>query len=354
MKIDDLEKHLGQTPAIASELRGNCSDLKNLVDETLKVIGLPRQAADKLNDLSKKLDHVSTALQIASIVKSIKGPADQLKRQVDSLKKAVDDARQKAATIADKLEGTRQTLEDLSKALQDLITILDGLVTSSTKALGTITAVHQCIDKIQDATVREHGLDLLNDFADICDPLVVGLNDAMTKANDTCDTIKKDFSQLVDQLNVIPKILNGIDDVSNLLDPIIGPLDDLCAALDKKIGLKRFHFTIRQILNGIKLPWPFSYLEDKFWDMAMDILNPILKRLHLDITLPDIPGLDVFAGIDLSFFDQLGSLMKTFTDLESLIPNVLNVLAKFDVTCPPKTDAKRISIRVASELAGRI
>ena len=86
---------------------------------------------------------------------------------------------------------------------------------------------------------------------------MVQLNKNMTEVNDAIKKSKAQFRQIIAQLNKLKQILREIASLRKVINPIMGPLKALLRALNQKINLRMFSFSIRQILDGLKLPWPF-------------------------------------------------------------------------------------------------
>jgi uncharacterized coiled-coil DUF342 family protein len=351
MKIDDLETNLARTPIEARKLKTECQAFKKVIDDAVNALNKPKEVDDKLKSLSSDLGALSTGLTVAKVVRPIRLVAGRLQTSVKSIRKSVDKWEAKAKALEEKAKPIRQELQALSKRIDQFIKELDKLISQSSSALEKIRKVHGCVNSLQDP-LRKLGLAQLNDFARVSNQPVVVLNTNMTRVNDAIKKSRAQIRQIVAQLNKLKQILKEIASLRKVIDPIMGPLKKLLRALNQKINLKMFSFSIRQILDGLKLPWPFSYLEKAFWSTANRILDPILKALKLDVKLPGIPGLNLLGKINFDPFEKMPDFSGMLDDLTGLFGNLNELMKLFKVTCPPRQSAPTTSEALTSALKG--
>jgi len=351
MRIDDLETNLARTPIIARKLKVECQAFKKVIDDAVNALNKPKEIDDKLKSLSSDLGALHSGLTVAKVVRPIRLVAGRLQSSVKSVKRSVDKAEAKAKALDEKAKPIREKLKALSKQVGQFVKELDKLITQSTAALAKIKKVHGCVNSLQNP-LRTLGLAQLNDFARVSNPPVVQLNKNMTQVNDAIKKSKAQIRQIIAQLNKLKQILREIASLRKVINPIMAPLKALLRALNQKINLRMFSFSIRQILDGLKLPWPFSYLEKLFWSTANRILNPILKALKLDVKLPGIPGLNLLGKINLDAFDKMPDFAGMLDDLAGSFRNLSELLKLFKVSCPPRKSAPTTSEALASALKG--
>ncbi len=351
MKIDEFEKNFAATPKIAKKLKVDCQAFKKSIDSAISALNKPKEVDDKLKSVSSNLGALASSLKIAKIVRPIRIVAGRLQASVSALKRNVDSAETRAAALDAKVKPIKSALKALSTKLASFIKKLDQLITKSTQGLKKIKIIYKCV-KSQPAPLRKLGLKHLNDFAGIANPPVVTLNSKMNNVNSAIALAKKQVALVTSKLNQIQKILKGITSLLKVINPIAAPLKKLLSVLNRKIDLKIFSFSIRQILDGIKLPWPFSYLEKEFWKLANKILNPVLKALKLNIKLPSIPGLNILGQIKLDVFDKLPDFAAMFDDVARLVNNAFEIIKRFNISCKPKASTAKLSELIMRELKG--
>ncbi len=351
MKIDDLEKNLARTPVVAKKLKTDCQAFKKAIDDAVDALNKPKEVDDKLKSLSKDLGALSSGITIAKVVRPIRLVAGRLQTSVKATKRQVDKAEAKAKALDEKAKPIREELKGLSKRIGQFIRKLDQVINQSTAALTKIKKVHGCVKSLQQP-LRRVGMAQLNDFTRVTNQPVVVLNTKIGQANDAIKKSKAQLRQIVAQLNKLKQILREIASLRKVINPIMAPLKSLLRALNQKINLKVFSFSIRQILDGLKLPWPFSYLEEAFWKAANSILNPILKALKLDVKLPGIPGLNLLGKINFDPFEKMPDFSGMFDDLTGLFGNLNELLKLFNVSCPPKKSAPKTSEVLTVALKG--
>ncbi|HXU33001.1 MAG TPA: hypothetical protein VN851_20740 [Thermoanaerobaculia bacterium] len=336
---DDLDRNLGEVIQRAQSLKANVQPLKGRIDRVIALLDRPKQVASSLRTLSGELGTLATLLQVAQVVRVIRPAADMLRRQIDILKRPVDFAEGKAAALERGVAPLRDRLRQLSQAMEDFLRRLDQVIAKTTDARNKISSVKRCIAALPAGPVRDRGLQLLDDFARTTNPILEAVVQSLGIAESATSAVNRELSILDDQLEQLKRtILDSIDSVRSIFGPLLGPLDSLRSALDYRINLEIFSFSLRDILNGLSLPWPFSYLEEKFWDLANSILQPILRTLHLDITLPSIPGLDLLDRIRLDL-PAIPQLEQARARVQGAADNASQFLDRFDVTCPPKSTA---------------
>jgi prefoldin subunit 5 len=334
---DDLDRNLGTVIQKAQSLKGNVQQLKGRIDRVTALLNRPKEVADALRSLSGDLGTLSTLLRVVQVVRVIRPAADVLRRQVDLLKQPVDSAERTASALERNVAPLRDRLRQLSQAMDDFLRRLDQVITHTTTARNRIAGVKRCMTSLPPGPARDQGMRLLDDFARTVNPPVEALIQALEVADGAVGAVNRELSTLEDQLNQLKSlILDSIASVRNVFNPILGPLRSLQSALDYRIDIKIFSFSVRDILEGLSLPWPFSYLEEAFWEAANAILQPILRTLHLDITLPSIPGLDLLSRIrfDLPAVPQLE---EARAKVQGLADNAGRLLDRFNVECPPKS-----------------
>jgi prefoldin subunit 5 len=349
--IDDVDGNLALLSQRAESLRAKARALKARIDSLLAQLNRPKEVADGLRSLSGDLGTLSTLLRVVSVVRIIRPAADMLRRQVDILKAPVDAAEGKAQGVVRALEPLRAALGKLSKTIGDLVTRLDQVIAQSGKAREKVRTVRSCMQALPAGPVRDRGFQLLDDFARTANPVLRTAADALQAADSAAGAVEREMAMLEGQLEELRRtVLGGIQAVRSVFGPVLGPLRDLQSALDYRIDLGLFSFSLRQILDGISLPWPFSYLEEQFWNIANGILQPILRALHLDISLPSIPGLDLLDRIrpDLPSIHALEPAIDGATRLAG---NAQNLVDRFDVHCPPKAEQVLFSERLLADLA---
>ena len=199
--------------------------------------------------------------------------------------------------------------------------------------------------------VRDHGFALLNSFARSLNMFLSPLADAVAGADAQTTALIADLQTLERLLEQVRGgILDGIASVRGVFGPLLDPLREVAKVLDYRIDLEIFSFSLRQILEGLSLPFPFSYLEEVFWDLANSILDPILRALHLDISLPEIPALDLVGKINLDF-PHLLDLERAVQGLEGYFPTTQDLLDRFKVDCPPAADAPSFTDQLLADLS---
>lgn len=344
---DDLVRLLDR----GRSLRGNVQELRTRIDRVIQALDQPKRIADSLSGLSSDLGALSGLLQIARVVRVVRPLTDRLRSSALQLKGRVDAAERRARDLDRRVASTRDRLRKLSQEMKAFLDRLDDVLGHVEESRQAILSVRGCMENLPEGPVRERGFVLLDDFAAIVQPSVAAVSDGLGAADSQVAAINGSLRSIEDQIGqAAQRILDGVRSVRGAFGPVLGPLRELVRVLDRKIDIRIWCFSIRQILEGISLPWPFSFVEELFWKAANAILDPILRSLRLDISLPNLPGLDLLDGIRLEVPGQ-EELARLVADIRQQAENLRNLADRFNVECPPREDASRFSESLLVELA---
>lgn len=352
MKIDELETQLDNTLALTGTMKKDCLAYQRVINDAVWLLNKPQEVDRALKLLSTGLGELSTGLTVSKVVRPLRLVAGRLQRSVDVLKRKVDTAESKTKVLAQRVKPLRNSLRRLSSRISIFIRKLDRFTDKTRATLTAIRTVRKGINALPEAP-RNLGYKQLNAYADFCKPPVILLNRSLAQTDKALltDTTKiHEINKKLDQLSQAQKQLLS---VQKRIDPVMKPLRKLLQALNRRINLKVFSFSVRQIIDGIKLPRPFRALERRFWDLANRILDPILKTLRLNIKLPDVPGLAVLNQINLDVFDRSPNFPAMFDDLTGMFDNLTSLFALFKVSCPPRASAPATPEMFAAQLTSR-
>ena len=349
--IDQLDHDLTTLVNRGGSLRDNVKQLRSRIDGVVRALDQPKRIADGLRSLSSDLGSLSSLLLVARVVRVIRPVTDRLRSSANALKSRVDAAERKARDLDRRVAPTREKLRKLSQDMKAFLERLEQFLEYSEGARQKISAVRECMENLPQGPARERGFELLDEFALIVQPSVQEVSRGLATADGQVGAVNGALRSIEDRLNqAADRILGGIRSVRDAFGPVLGPLRELARALDRKIDIRIWCFTIRQILDGIRLPPPFRWVEDLFWKAANAILDPILRALRLDISLPNVPGLDLLDGIRLDI-PGIEELERLVAEVRQLADNLRNLVDRFDVECPPKEQSVGFSVVLLDELA---
>ena len=349
--LDALESNLSRLVESSRSLKEKVQRVKEPAEKVKRLLDRPKAVAEALKSLSGDLATLSNLLQIAKVVRVIRPVADRVRGQVDRLKRLVDGAEGKALAIDRQVQPFREALDKLIRTLEQFVQRLDELGGRAERVRTSLRTTRACMAALPAGPARDHGFELLNSFARALNMPLSHLADSVAGADAQTTALTADLQALERLLEQVRSgVLDGIASVRGVFGPLLGPLREISTVLDYRINLRIFSFTLRQILEGLSLPWPFSYLEDAFWEVANSILDPILRALHLDISLPEIPALDLVGQINLDF-PPLLDLERAVRGLTDFFPFTQDLLDRFKVDCPPAPGALSFTDQLLADLA---
>jgi hypothetical protein len=350
--LDVMDGYLDRLRESSRSLKEKVQRVKAGAERAKRLLDRPKAVADALKSLSGDLATLSNLLQIAKVIRVVRPLADRVRGQVDRLRRLVDDAEGKALGLDRRVQPFREALDKLIRALDQLVQRLDQLGGHVDSFRTKLRSTRACMEALPAGPVRDRGFALLNDFARSVNMPLGFLADSVAGADAQTTALIADLQTLERLLEQVRSgVLEGIASVRGVFGPLLDPLKEVAKVLDYKIDIKIFSFSLREILEGLSLPWPFSYLEDAFWELANSILEPILRTLHLDISLPGIPALDLVGQINLDV-PHLLDLERAVQNLEGLFPLVQGLVDRFKVDCPPAAGAPFFTDQLLAELAG--
>jgi hypothetical protein len=349
--LDGLDRNLTRLLERSRSLKEQVQRVKEPAEKVKRLLDRPKAVADALRSLSGDLATLSNLLQIAKVVRVIRPVADRVRGQVDRLKRLVNDAEGKALGIDRQVQPFRAAWDKLIGTLDQFVQRLDELSGRADRVRNSLRTTRACMSALPPGPVRDRGFALLNSFAVALNLPLSVLADSVGGADAQTTALIADLQALERLLEQVRGgVLDGIASVRGVFGPLLGPLQEIAKVLDYKINLEIFSFSLRQILEGLNLPWPLSYLEDAFWEAANQILDPILRALHLDISLPGIPALDLVGRIDLDV-PHLLDLERAVQGLAGYFPMTKDLLDRFKVDCPPAPGAPSFADQLFADLS---
>lgn len=333
--LDALEQQSVETGTDLDTLYDNL----DAVDQILQDV---KAIDDDLQDLDIMLSSAHDALTMVQVILTIRTEAKALDDQVQLLRTPVHNARKTADGVEEKVKPWRDALEKIEKSVDGVRTTVKLVRDFTPKAESIVLSLEKCIIGLPDGPVKTGLQQKLDSASRTVDPAVVNLTLLLKELDEPVSRVNAALDAARSKFGVVSRLSDELKDLIDKLRLIMDPLDNLVAALSHRIGIGKFKFTIKEILEGIKLPWPFGHLVDKFESLAMSFLQPYLHALHLGISLPGIADLNALDGFAASFgtiYDgisgdlaKIGDLIAAFEKAEN---DIVDSMQLFDIKCPP-------------------
>ena len=349
------------------DLEKNSRTLKNSVDAfdkdlvtTRDRLEIPLDLAADLQTLSTTLENTSDLLEVVSIVPAISSEARALKRQVDTIAGPVASASATAQKFAKIIRPLRDDVAKLEVRVSQLDKGLGDSINTEDRIDQDLNQTLTCIGSLPDGSVKDGLLTRLDSVCAPPQPIVAKAATLVGKVNGELTALENDLKAAKDDLSRLADVRKAVDAVINMLRPLIAPLQAIADALERHItipygppyphcmckgflGIRYpcdwrapdFTFSIEQIVKGLNnIAAPL----EKLFDAAADaILKPLLDALHLNITLPQIPGLDQLDkelnALEVSLEDLKKNIAQFFADLDAFETSILglaNIIAPIE------------------------
>ncbi len=261
----------------------------------------------------------------------------------------------------------RNAIGKVEPKIKQIDTILLKLMNAENQFISTLGGAIQCINSLPNSSIKSSLERELDDAAENIDPIVlkfdaqqVTILSAINKASEEAEDIKHlvmGLASLQNQINAVMNVLNpliaSLNAVKNVLGHTIrvpyGGYPKFCTK--KVLGLPvkypcgwhtvYFSFSVEQIIKGgLHVLGPVMDLLNK----AMNaVLQPVLRALHLNINLPQIPGLSIlndlsndltsFEGEIITPIDNLVNNLNEFKDAYNSVENFIGEIEKINKAC---------------------
>jgi hypothetical protein len=342
------------------------SDVKAL-DSELQKIDTDLQASKRVNDSLHTLDDALTTasdlLDIVKIIPSICQGASTLKKTIDAYHVPITKAVKTSDAVEKVVKPIRDKIEEYEPKVAKADTVLLDTMNAENRLIDIVGSAQHCINSLPDSALKSKLDGALDTCSGKFDPIVTkidamqkivltNIEDAKTKA-DEIETWARNLIDLNVQISRVIDILSPlIDSLRAIADAFKQTIRVPCGGypkICKKWGVPYvcgwhtvyFSFTIEQILNGIN--GVIKPVMDLLNEAMYAILNPLLKKLNLSITLPAIPGLDVLDAIlnqlpnvfnsIIATLDMLLGKLNDFSGFVQEIKNILDAIGAINTEC---------------------
>lgn len=368
--MHDISNTEGHTAQLEQDTKTVDSELTTIHDQ----LEISEEVNNSLHKLDTALSTASTLLEIVSIIPEIGTEASELKRTIDTFHEPVKGA----VTASDKVEKVvkpvRTKIEQLEPKVKKCDELLLETMNTENKMIDILGSAQHCINTLPDSSVKTDLAQKMDAASETFDPAVLTFDKAQVTILNGIEAAKKDVDKLKDWASGLVSLNAQIQSVMNVLSPLINSLQAIANAFKQvvrvpyggypKICYKKvlfakvpypcgwhtvyFSFSIDQILHGITgVLSPVMDLLNK----AMDaILNPLLKALNLNITLPQIPGLSILSDIEAHIEDTFAAILKPldalfadmalFSDFIKKLEDIIEKISDINKACHIHVETK--------------
>lgn len=291
------------TSSNLQKLKNFLEELDKLLEDTLKILQIPRDVSEGLTELDTLLQIVYALLTGVMVIPPITAPAQSLRTAVGNLRRQVQPIKQRANDIEEKIKPHRERLEKIRsylRKIQRLIEVLNMFITAEHALMSQSDSANTSQPNSRYKRTQRKNLEAfaMGIIKDIIQPMkvIVDMINAMKAVGEALELITKLCHTLTNILKPMLMVIDALRDISK-------PLTALNKALDIKIGFKWISVSIRDLLSGDAVGFPFTTILKK---IASGILGPLLKGLKLDVLL-SIPGLGQIINL---MRNVLGSLVN--------------------------------------------
>lgn len=357
----EFESNLNTTQQDLSAINSDIMTLDSEVQTAERYLNYPKEVSDDLTELDNDL---GTALDIMLVLEAVPGldlGIPELRATVQELKNAVHPIRIEANHFENILKPYQNALQSFDRKLQTASRFV-AQAKSDVQAFDIkFTTVNQCINAQPPSSAKTAAQSAVGHFVSAANPLVVKANNAMASALDSAQQVQGILQNIENEMKSLVPVTQAINDVFAELKPLLAGLQEIQSALNHEItvtyGIKvkgpwdepwkwhikntNFTFSVEEIFKGVNgVIKPVMDLLEK---AANAFIDPILKSVHLNFNIKNIPGLSqveqvanaVEAKLD-SIANAMPQLSNLLNELSPVLTSLQNEIAKFAVQCPGK------------------
>ncbi len=361
--MNDVSATESHTAQLESDVKTVYQDLQTIDND----LAISQTINNDLKQLDSALNEAVELLEVVSIIPEIGSEASELKNVISAFKKPVDEALAVSNKVESVVGPIRNAIGKVEPKIKQIDTILLKLMNAENQFISTLGGAIQCINSLPNSSIKSSLERELDDAAENVDPIVlkfdaqqVTILSAISKASEEAEDIKHlvmGLASLQNQINAVMNVLNpliaSLNAVKNVLGHTIrvpyGGYPKFCTK--KVLGLPvkypcgwhtvYFSFSVEQIIKGgLHVLGPVMDLLNK----AMNaVLQPVLRALHLNINLPQIPGLSIlndlsndltsFEGEIITPIDNLMNDLNEFEDAYNSVENFIGEIEKINKAC---------------------
>ncbi|MCH2034582.1 MAG: hypothetical protein MK202_13810 [Tenacibaculum sp.] len=361
--MNDVSTTESHTAQLESDVKTVYQDLQTIDND----LAISQTINNDLKQLDSALNEAVELLEVVSIIPEIGSEASELKNVISAFKKPVDEALVVSNKVESVVGPIRNAIGKVEPKIKQIDTILLKLMNAENQFISTLGGAIQCINSLPNSSIKSSLERELDDAAENVDPIVlkfdaqqVTILSAISKASEEAEDIKHlvmGLASLQNQINAVMNVLNpliaSLNAVKNVLGHTIrvpyGGYPKFCTK--KVLGLPvkypcgwhtvYFSFSVEQIIKGgLHVLGPVMDLLNK----AMNaVLQPVLRALHLNINLPQIPGLSIlndlsndltsFEGEIITPIDNLVNDLNEFEDAYNSVENFIGEIEKINKAC---------------------
>ena len=318
-KIDELAKNLAVTQTEFEKMQNRVNSVSPAVDKSVDIMDKVTYVSDKTRDLNEVMKNTSTTLKVFKIIPTVGTATGILARSIDLGQEPVGKVAQKFSMIEQPIITPTKNVVGKAKGVVDNV---KGKMETTTNVLKTTREyslkLKDCIAHVTEERnfkEAEIALDEINKG-------LVKTNEKLTEINGGFTKIENETKKIAQFSGSVEKVTKGLQEVDKVVSKIKPVIDELNDALRKEFTLnllvKKYTFSVEKILTG--MPDEVKAIMDKFSDLAMGVVKPILKKF--DINIPTIPGIEQISN-------ELDRLKEYYDVLNVEVDRVRNQVAEY-------------------------
>ena len=352
------EQHTAQIEERVERVDQELEDVRRELLKTKVVL-------EHLKDLDEGMETAASLLTVVSVIPTIGTAASVLKRAIKLAQPSVGKAKEAAQRLENASKKVREKVVNLEKKVDKVDEKLLLTLNAQSNLLTVLGSAQTCIDSLPVSDPQQAALtDQMETTSADIDPTVRNFDKVQVTFLDSVVAIEKKVLDVEKQLQKLADIDADIKRVSAKLQPTIDTLEDIKRALKKTVkvpyGVKPqlcskrvyvpfvgskvvsypcgaepvyFRFTVLQVLNG-----PSNLIKpvmDLLENAVDKILQPLLRKLNLDISFDDIPGAEAFEKLR----DQLSSqLVQSIDEFSILLADIESPMEDFSKEMAASSD----------------
>lgn len=349
--MHDLSASESHTSQLERDVKAVDQNLISIDQDLL----ISKKINTSLNDLNSALGEAVELLEIASIIPEIGSEASELKNMISTFKTPISNALSASNKLENIVGPIRTKIEQIEPKVKKVDMVLLNTMNAENKFISVLGDATNCINSLPSGSFKQDLVDKLNQASAGIDPVVLNFDKiqiTLLSAISETENKLKNILYLAGDLANINNQINAV--LKSVINPLISTLNTVKQALNHTIRIpyggypKICHKTVL----GVSVPYPcgwhtvyFSFSVEQIIKgglnvlaPVMDLLNkamnaflhPILKALHLNIHLPNIPGLEKINQLTNELESQFNRIENTLNELTEDADQFDAIIAKIE------------------------
>lgn len=276
-----LEKELAQmykafnnSSTRVKSAKSKIKSARSAAEGAVIMIGQIKSVEDQISRLERELNSLKKIQQL-KVLKPLATGVSSLKSKVSSIRKKAEKLRDQ------KIKPAIKKMKNMESKLAQLDSIFKYSASESAYAQRHVSGLKQFVISQQSPPNQVRALEALSRSARYP---VTPAQKALSQFDSACSDVERQADTYRNLMNGLTRLKPGLDKVKKKMAPVDEKLKKLAKVLNKRVGFKKFSFTVRQVIEapGKIADWILKPVTKA----AKKLLEPITSKFKINIDPP--------------------------------------------------------------------